>query len=58
LNDQLFFDIWINQFDLVHQLVHHPVDAALRLVQRLDEEVSNVGHQVREAEETIGLGVF
>ena len=28
------------------------------LVQRLDEKVPNVGHQVREAEEAVGLRVL
>jgi len=58
LKNELFFNVWINNFDLLHQFGHHPVDSALGLVQGLYEEVPNVGHQVCEAEETIGLGVL
>jgi hypothetical protein len=58
LNNELFFNVRINDFDLLHQFGHHPVDSAFSLVQGFDEKVPNVGHQVGEAKETIGLSVF
>lgn len=38
--------------------LHLEGDAALRVVQAFDEVISVLGHQVREAEEGVGLGVF
>ena len=58
MSNELSFYFWIDGLDLVHQLGHHPVDAALGLVQRLDEEVPDVGHEAGEAEEAVGLRVL
>ena len=58
LKNKLFFNVRINNFDLLHQFGHHPVDSTLSLVQGFDEKIPNVRHQVGEAKETVCLGVF
>ena len=55
MKNELFFNVRINNFDLLHQFGHHPVDSAFGLVQGFDEKIANVRHQVGEAKETVCL---
>lgn len=51
-------DLVIIAFNLLSQFRHHRVYTELSLVQRFYKEVPNLGHEIREAEKSIRLGVF
>ena len=54
---QLICDITVHFLYPVLESDHHGLDPRGRVVQRLDEEVPDVRHQMCEAEEAVGLGV-
>lgn len=51
-------DLGVATLDHQHQLVHLGVDPRWWVVQRLDEGVAHLGHEVGEAEEGVCFGVF
>jgi len=47
----------IVNFHLLNDALHHFVDAAFCFIQSFDEKIADFGHEIRKAEEAIGLSV-